>query len=124
MTKTMIKNPFLLFSIFLLSACGNDHPVLTSYKAFDERFTTVIDTKDAAQLKELGDLFYNRQEATGVEGNLDFVYLIDISTANDSQRWRCTKTGYCQERVEGAAPNREIWFLEQYRELYDRSNLN
>ncbi len=120
----MIKTPILLITTLLLSACGSGHPVLTNYKAFDERFSTVIDTKDPEQLKELGNLFYNRVEATGAEGNLDFVYLIDITTANDSQRWRCTKTGYCQERTEGAAPNREIWFLEQYRELYDLSNLN
>ncbi|MCB1583100.1 MAG: hypothetical protein R3E90_09140 [Marinicella sp.] len=125
MYKLLIKKTLiLLFTTLLLSACGNNHPKLTSYKAFDERFTTVIDTQDPLELEKIGDLFYDRQEATGVEANLDFVYLIDVTTAEGSHRWRCTKTGYCQERTEGAAPNREIWFLEQYRELYTLSKLN
>ena len=93
MYKLLIKKfPILLFITLLLSACGNNHPKLTSYKAFDERFTTVIDTQNPDELKILGDLFYDRQEATGVEANLDFVYLIDVTTAESSQRWRCTKT--------------------------------
>jgi hypothetical protein len=120
----MIKSTILLTSFLLLSACGGDHPKLTSYKAFDERFTTVIDTQDPDQLAELGDLFYDMQEVSGVEANLDFVYLIDVTTNEGSSRWQCTKTGYCRERKEGAAPNREIWFLEQYRELYELSKLN
>jgi len=115
----------LLTSTFLvLTGCGEDHPKLTNYKAFDERFTTVIDTSDADLLQTLGDLFFDRELATGVEGNLDFVYLIDITMASGSERWRCTKTGYCQQRVQGAAPHREIYFLERHRELYDLSKLN
>lgn len=124
MKKQITQSTILITALFLLSACGADHPKLTSYKAFDERFTTVIDTQNPEELKKLGDLFFNQQEATGVEANLDFVYLIDVTTAESSSRWRCTKTGYCQERTEGAAPNREIWFLEQYRELYALSKLN
>jgi len=118
------KNLVILASILLLTACGNDHPQLTQFKAFDERFTTVIDTKDPENLKVLGELFYDRQEASGAEGDLDFSYLFDITTAAGSERWRCTQTGYCQLRVEGAAPNREIFYLERHRELFERSNLN
>jgi len=121
--KTVQLTP-IIFILFLLSACGNDYPTLTHFKAFDERFTTVIDTSDTDELATLSALFYNREEISDAEGDLDFVYLFDTTTADGSQRWRCTKTGYCQERVEGAAPNRHIFFLEQYRELYERSNLN
>lgn len=124
MNKKLIQITLSSLTLSLLTACGSDHPQLTSYKAFDERYTTVIDTQNPDQLKALGDLFYNRQEAADAEGDLNFVYLIEISTAEVSQRWRCTKTGYCQERMEGAVPNREIWFLEQYRELYQLSKLN
>ena len=115
----------LLISGFLvLSGCGEDHPKLTHYKAFDERFTTVIDTADPELLQNIGDLFFTRELATGVEGNLDFVYLIDITLASGSERWRCTRTGYCQLRVQGAAPQRDIYFLERHRELYNLSKLN
>lgn len=110
--------------LMMLTACGNNHPKLTHFKAFDERFTTVIDTKEADKLKLLGELFYDRQEADDAEGNLDFVYLLDVTSSAGSERWRCTKTGYCQERVDGSTPQREIYFLERYRELYDEANLN
>lgn len=119
-----IKLTSILTLIMLLSACGSGHPKLTHFKAFDERFTTVIDTSDPAMLKNLGDMFYDQVEATGAQGNLDFVYLIDVSTAAGSERYRCTKTGYCQLRTEGAEMQREIVYLERYRELYDLSNLN
>jgi hypothetical protein len=108
----------------LLTACGGSHPKLTHFKAFDERFTTVIDTSDPGVLKNLGDMFYDQVEATGTQADLDFVYLIDVTTAAGSERYRCTKTGYCQLRTEGAEMQREIVYLERYRELYDLSNLN
>ncbi len=114
----------LISLVMLLSACGNDTPILTQFKAFDERFTTVIDTKDADQLAKLSELFFDRQEATNAEGNLDFIYLIDVTTAAGSERWGCTKTGYCRQRVEGAAPNRTIFYLERHRELYEIAKLD
>lgn len=108
----------------MLNACGSDHPTLTHFKAFDERFTTVIDTSDATTLTTISELFYDRQEVTGAEGNLDFQYLFDITHAGGSERWRCTKTGYCQQRLEGAEPNREIFYVERYKELYGIAKLN
>lgn len=108
----------------MLFACGSDHPTLTHFKAFDERFTTVIDTSDASTLTALGDLFYNRQEVTGAEGDLEFLYLIDITHAGGSERWRCTKKGYCQQRLEGTEPNRKMFYVERYKELFDLAKLN
>ncbi len=68
----------VILSCMLLSACGNDYPKLTHFKAFDERFNTVIDTKDAAQLATLSELFFDRRESNDVTANLDFQYLIDM----------------------------------------------
>ncbi|MFC3195387.1 hypothetical protein ACFODZ_14125 [Marinicella sediminis] len=120
--NTKLTITAILFLV--LSACGGSHPKLTHFKAFDERFTTVIDTSDPATLKDLGDMFFDQVEATGTQADFDFVYLIDVSTAAGSERYRCTKTGYCQLRTEGAEMQREIVYLERYRELYDLSNLN
>lgn len=119
-----IKTTFLIVVTILLTACGSSGPSFTHFKAFDERFTTVIDTSDPDKLKTLADLFYDQQEATGTQGNLDFLYLIDITTNEGSVRYRCTKTGYCQLRTEGAEMQKVIIFLERFRELYDEANLN
>ena len=125
--KTIFKKYQLLILIsatFLLSSCGNDYPKLTQFKAFDERFNTVIDTKDSAELKEFSELFFSRTEADDALDDLNFNYLIDITTTEGSQRWRCSENGYCQERKQGATPHREIFFLERYKELYTKANLN
>ncbi len=119
----IIKSTFLIITSFLLLACGNGNPKLTHFKAFDERFTTVIDTSEPEKLKTLSELFYDHQVATGTQENFDFVYLIDVTTKDGSVRYRCTKTGYCQLRTEGAEMQREIIFLERFRELYDEANL-
>jgi hypothetical protein len=122
--SVLLKWMILISSMLMLSACGNSHPKLTHFKAFDERFNTVIDTKDASQLKTLGDLFYDRIESNDVTANLDFQYLFDVTTKEGAERWRCTKNGYCQLRTEGAQPQRDIFYLERYKELYDMSRLN
>ena len=113
----------IIIVCLLFTSCGKNHPKLTHFKAFDERFTTVIDTSDSAKLKTLGDLFFDQQEANDAEGNLDFLYLIDITTKDGSSRYRCTQTGYCQLRTEGTVMQKNIVFLEQYRELYKQANL-
>ncbi len=122
--NNIIKSTLFIALAILLVGCGGGHPKLTHFKAFDERFTTVIDTTDAAKLKVLADLFYDQQIVTGTQSNFDFVYLIDLTTKTDSVRYRCTKTGYCQLRTEGVEMQKEIIFLERFRELYTESNLN
>ena len=108
----------------ILTACGSDAPQFTHFKAFDERFTTVIDTSEAEKLKKLAELFYDQQPATGTQADLDFQYLIDITTQEGSARYRCTKTGYCQLRTEGVKMQKEIFYLERHRELYEEAKLN
>ena len=119
-----IKTTLLILVVTLLAACGSDGPKFTHFKAFDERFTTVIDTSEPAKLKTLAELFYDQQIATGTQENFDFVYLIDVTTKEGSTRYRCTKTGYCQLRTEGVEMQKEIIFLENFRDLYDQANLN
>lgn len=114
----------LLVLLLLLTACGNEYPKLTQFKAFDERFNTVIDTKDADQLSILSELFFDRREANDVTANLDFQYLFDVTTAQGSERWRCSENGYCQRRVQGAEAQTDIYYVERYKELYQISKLN
>ena len=59
----------LVAATLLLSACGESHPELTHFKAFDERFTTVLDTEDPEQLKEIAAMFYNRQDVDDVQAD-------------------------------------------------------
>lgn len=107
-----------------LSACGNSYPKLTQFKAFDERFNTTIDTQDPTELAEFSELFFDRIEADDALDSLNFNYLFDITTAEGSSRWRCSENGFCQERLQGAQPQREIFYLERYKELYEKSNFN
>ncbi len=107
-----------------LTACGNDYPKLTHFKAFDERFNTVIDTTDASQLSTLSELFYDRRQTDDVTADLGFKYLFDVTSAEGSQRWSCTTNGYCKERVEGFVHLTEIYYLERYKELYALSGLD
>jgi hypothetical protein len=123
--KKKLTSFTLVATTLLLSACGNDYPKLTHFKAFDERFTTVLDTEDPEQLKEISAMFYNRQDVDDVQADLSFDYLFDLTLASgDQERWRCTQSGYCQQRVQGAAPQRDIFYVERYKELYELSNLN
>ncbi len=122
--KTKNSTLPLLTAFLFLGACGNDYPKLTHFKAFDERFTTVLDTKDPDQLKLISEMFFDRQEANDVQADLSFDYLFDLTTAAGSERWRCTKTGYCQQRTQGAEPLREIYYVERYKELYEISKLD
>ncbi len=122
--NNQIKTTLFIVACLSLNACGNDYPKLTQFKAFDERFTTVLDTSEPDKLATLSELFFDRQEASGVQADLSFDYLFDVTTAEGSERWRCTKTGYCQQRLEGAAPHREIYYVERHKELYDHANLN
>ncbi|WP_223787534.1 hypothetical protein [Marinicella meishanensis] len=115
----------LVTATLLLSACGESHPELTHFKAFDERFTTVLDTEDPEQLKEIAAMFYNRQDVDDVQADLSFDYLFDLTLVSGTQeRWRCTRNGYCQQRVQGAEPLRDIYYVERYKELFELSNLN
>lgn len=113
-----------LTTFMLLTSCGSDYPKLTQFKAFDERFNTVIDTKDPKQLATLSELFFDRRQTDDVTANLDFQYLFDVTTAQGSERWRCSKNGYCQARTEGAEAQTEIFYVERYKELYQISKLN
>ncbi len=122
--KNTMKVLSSIVVILLLSGCGKDFPELTHFKAFDEKFTTVLDTTDPEQLKLLSALFFDRQEANDVQADLSFDYLFDVTTAAGSERWRCTKRGYCQQRVQGAEPLREIYYVERYKELYETANLD
>lgn len=78
----------------LLTACGNDFPKLTEVKVFDDKFTTVLDTKDPEKLSLISELFYDHQPANDVQADLGFKYLFDLTTAVKSERWRCTVNGY------------------------------
>lgn len=108
----------------ILAACGNNHPELTHLKVFDERFSTVLDSNDTTKLSQFSELFHDRKKVTNVQGDLNFVYLFDLTTPSDSERWRCTKSGFCRLQLEGATPNREIFYIERYKELFQMSNLD
>lgn len=118
------KYSTISFILLLLTACGNNHPELTHLKVFDERFSTVLDTKDSTKLSQFSELFHDRTKVTNVQGDLNFVYLFDVTTSSDSERWRCTKSGFCRLQLEGATPNREILYIERYKELFQMSNLD
>lgn len=124
---THITKNIRLFSCYglllILSACGNDYPKLTQFKAFDQRFNTVIDTTDKDELVEFSALFFNRSEADNALADLSFDYLFDLTTAEGSERWRCTKNGYCQKRTSGAEMQMDIYYVERYKELYKKANL-
>ncbi len=110
--------------IFLLSACGNDHPKLIQFKAFDDKFNTVIDTKDPEKLETISALFHDRKLVEGVAA--DFKYLMDFTTAEGTERWRCSPNGYCflRKKELTTALQKEIYKIERYRELYRESKLN
>ncbi|VAW47412.1 hypothetical protein MNBD_GAMMA02-1413 [hydrothermal vent metagenome] len=120
----LMKWTVIITAMLQLSACGNNYPKLTQFKAFDERFTTVLDTQDPEKLKLLSELFFNRQQTDDVQAALSFDYLFDLTTSAGSERWRCTPNGYCQQRKEGAEPFREIFYVERYKELYRVTNID
>jgi len=114
----------VIAAVLLLSACKKGYPTLTQFKAFDERFNTVIDTKDADKLAILSELFHDRRQTDDVTADLGFKYLFDVTTSEGAKRWSCTVNGYCKERVEGLVHLTEIFYLERYKELYTFSNLD
>jgi len=118
-----IKLMAVLTLITQLNGCGNNYPELTQFTVFNERFATVLDTKDADQLKLLSELFFDQQEVQNVQGDLNFIYLFDLTTPSGSERWRCSKNGYCQPRHEGATPHTELYYLERHKELFQVTNL-
>ncbi len=118
-----LKLSCLLSVLLLITSCGKGHPSFTHFKAFDQHFTTVLDTKDAEQLALLSELFYDRQPANDVQADLSFDYLFDVSHSGGSERWRCTKNGYCQQRLEGAEAQTEMFYVERYKELYQVAKL-
>ena len=119
-----LKWLMVVITCTLLTACGNDYPKLTHYKVCDEHFNTVLDTYDADKLAALSELFYDRRLVKDVTADLDFKYLFDVTTAQGSERWRCTKNGYCQVRTEGIEAQTEIFYVERYKELFALSMLN
>ncbi len=119
----VFKSVGIITTLLTLSACS-DHPQLTQFKAFDERFNTVIDTTDADKLSTLSELFYDRRQTDDLTADLGFKYLFDITTSEGTERWSCTTNGYCKERVEGFVSSIEIFYLERYKELYALSNLD
>jgi hypothetical protein len=107
--------------VSLVTGCGNSQQKLTHFAAINERFETVYETKDVNQLKTINDLFHNRHEANSAAAG--FQYLLDLTTKDGTERWRCSANGYCQRRTTGTEMQVNIYRLEKYRELYDMINL-
>lgn len=111
----------LLGFILVLASCGQSPPKLTHFAAINERFETVFKTQDSKQLKTISQLFHDRHEANNAAA--EFEYLLDLTTRDDAERWRCSPNGYCQRRTAGTEMQVTIYRLERYRELYDLINL-
>jgi hypothetical protein len=110
----------LLINLFLFG-CGQNQPNLTHFAAINERFQTVYETKDSDQLKTINNLFHDRHEAN--QAAAEFEYLLDLTTKEGTERWRCSPNGYCQRRTTGTEMQVNIYRLERYRDLYDLINL-
>ncbi len=110
-------------TLLMLSGCDERQKII-QFKAFDERFNTVIDTTDAKKLSTFSELFYDRRQAENLTADLGFKYLFDVTTSEGTERWSCTTNGYCKERVEGFVSTIEIFYLERYKELYALANLD
>ncbi|KAA3641537.1 MAG: hypothetical protein DWP95_06635 [Proteobacteria bacterium] len=111
----------VLTLLFIMSGCGPSQPKLTHFAAINERFQTVFESEDKNQLKTISQLFHDRHEANNAAAK--FQYLLDITTKEGSERWRCSPNGYCQRRTTGTEMQVKIYRLERYRELYDLINL-
>jgi|SRR5690554_3968441 len=122
MNTLYLKSIFsILMLTLLLTGCGQNYPKLTHFAAINERFQTVFETKDPDQLKTINSLFHERHQAN--EAAAGFQYLLDLTTKEGTQRWRCSANGYCQRRTAGTEMQVDIYRLERYRELYDMINL-
>lgn len=108
----------LLITMF---GCGQNQPKLTHFAAINERFQTVFESTDKNQLKTISTLFYDRHEANNAAA--EFQYLLDVTSKDGTERWRCSANGYCQRRTAGTEIQVNIYRLERYRELYDLINL-
>lgn len=112
---------FLTVISLLLSACSGDSPRLTHFAAINERYQTVYETTSTKDLAEISDLLYDRYQSN--ESAADFKYLLDLTIAEGTKRWRCSANGYCQERLTDDEAEIAIYRLERYRELYEKINL-
>jgi len=110
-----------LILTILLAGCGQSYPKLSHFAAINERFQTVFETKNPDQLKTINQLFHDRHEANAAAAG--FQYLLDLTTKEGAERWRCSANGYCQRRTTGTEMQVTIYRLERYRELYDLINL-
>ena len=111
----------ILGLIVVMVSCGKSPPKLTHFAAINERFETVFETQDPDQLKTISQLFYDRHEANNAAA--EFEYLLDLTTRDGSERWRCSPNGYCQRRTTGTEMQVTISRLARYRALYDLINL-
>ncbi|MCX7545519.1 hypothetical protein [Marinicella gelatinilytica] len=122
MKYTHLKANLLILTLcIMVSGCGKNQPKLTHFAAINERFQTVYESDDKNQLKTISQLFYDRYEANDVAA--EFQYLLDVSTKDGTERWRCSADGYCQRRTIGTEILVKIYRLERYRELYELVNL-
>lgn len=110
-----------ILMVSLITGCGNKTQKLTHFSAINERFETVFETQDTQQLKTINALFHDRHEANNAAAG--FQYLLDLTTKEGTERWRCSANGYCQRRTTGTEMQVNIYRLERYRELYDMINL-
>lgn len=123
MKKSSILQALRLTGLgLLLTACSGGTPKLTQFTAINDRYETVYQTKNKSDLTTISQLFYDRYESNEIAAN--FQYLLDITTTENTERWRCSANGYCQKRVTDEQANLKIYRLERYRELYEKINLN
>ncbi|MCW8869194.1 MAG: hypothetical protein OQK49_00700 [Proteobacteria bacterium] len=110
-----------ILMVSLVTGCGNSAQKLTHFAAINERFETVFETTNVDQLKTINGLFHERHEANNAAA--EFQYLLDLTSKDGTERWRCSANGYCQRRTAGTEMQVNIYRLERYRELYDMINL-
>ena len=122
MKYTYLKSSLLVFTLLIIMVgCGASQPKLTHFAAINERFQTVYESDNKDQLKTISTLFHDQHEANNAAA--EFQYLLDVTTKDGTQRWRCSANGYCQKLNTGTEMQINIYRLERYRELYELVNL-